>query len=317
MAAGRFEEAGRMMRAPNRRTIITCAVTGNLTTPDQTPHLPITPGEIAESALGAADAGAAIVHLHVRDPASGKPSMELPLYREVVERIREKNAEVIINLTTGPGGRFVPSPDDPKVAGPGTTLMVPEARVAHIAALRPDICTLDLNTMNSGREVVINTPDTVRRMAAVIRQAGVTPEIELFDSGDIALMHDLLKDGTLADPPLCSFVMGVSYGFQPGLETVLYARNLLPAGAPFTAIGVGRASFPMVALSYLAGGHVRVGLEDGIYLSRGLLAPSNAALVAKARGIVENLGGEIASAAEARDILGLTSLASSDRSQPQ
>jgi uncharacterized protein (DUF849 family) len=317
MAAGRFEEAGRMMRAPNRRTIITCAVTGNLTTPDQTPHLPITPGEIAESALGAADAGAAIVHLHVRDPASGKPSMELPLYREVVERIREKNAEVIINLTTGPGGRFVPSPDDPKVAGPGTTLMAPEARVAHIAALRPDICTLDLNTMNSGREVVINTPDTVRRMAAVIRQAGVKPEIELFDSGDIALMHDLLKDGTLAGPPLCSFVMGVRYGFQPGLETVLYARNLLPADAPFTAIGIGRASFPMVALSYLAGGHVRVGLEDGIYLSRGLLAPSNAALVAKARGIIETLGGEIASAAEARDILGLTSLASSDRSQPQ
>jgi uncharacterized protein (DUF849 family) len=317
MAAGRFEEAGRIMRTPNRRTIITCAVTGNLTTPDQTPHLPITPGEIAESALGAADAGAAIVHLHVRDPASGKPSMELPLYREVVERIREKNAQLIINLTTGPGGRFVPSPDDPKVAGPGTTLMAPEARVAHIAALRPDICTLDLNTMNSGREVVINTPDTVRRMAAVIRQAGVKPEIELFDSGDIALMHDLLKDGTLAGPPLCSFVMGVSYGFQPGLETVLYARNLLPADAPFTAIGIGRASFPMVALSYLAGGHVRVGLEDGIYLSRGLLAPSNAALVAKARGIIENLGGEIASAAEARDILGLTSLASSDRSQPQ
>lgn len=305
------------MRTPNRRTIITCAVTGNLTTPDQTPHLPITPGEIAESALGAAEAGAAIVHLHVRDPVSGKPSMELPLYREVVERIREKNAEVIINLTTGPGGRFVPSPDDPKIAGPGTTLMAPEARVAHIAALRPDICTLDLNTMNSGREVVINTPDTVRRMAAVIRQAGVAPEIELFDSGDIALMHDLLKDGTLAAPPLCSFVMGVSYGFQPGLETVLYARNLLPTDARFTAIGIGRASFPMVALSYLAGGHVRVGLEDGIYLSRGLLAPSNAALVAKARGIVENLGGEIASAAEARDVLGLTSPASSDRSQPQ
>jgi uncharacterized protein (DUF849 family) len=151
------------MRAQNRKTIITCAVTGNLTTPDQTPHLPVTPGEIAESALGAADAGAAVVHLHVRDPASGKPSMELPLYREVVERIREKNAQLVINLTTGPGGRFVASTDDPKVAGPGTTLMPPEARVAHIAALRPDICTLDLNTMNSGREVVINTPDTVRR----------------------------------------------------------------------------------------------------------------------------------------------------------
>ena len=231
------------MRQPTRRTIITCAVTGNLTTPDQTPHLPITPGEIAESALGAAEAGAAVVHLHVRDPETGKPSMELPLYREVVERIREKNADLVINLTTGPGGRFVPSAEDPKIAGPGTTLMPPEARAAHIAALRPDICTLDLNTMNSGREVVINTPDTVRRMTAVIRQAGVTPEVELFDSGDIALMGDLLKDGTLAGPVLCSFVMGVRYGFQPSLETVLYARNLLPPDATFTAIGIGRASF--------------------------------------------------------------------------
>jgi uncharacterized protein (DUF849 family) len=143
----------------------------------------------------------------------------------------------------------------------------------------------------------------------------VKPEIELFDSGDIALMHDLLKDGTLSGTPLCSFVTGVRYGFQPGMETVLYARNLLPAGAPFTAIGIGRASFPTVALSYLAGGHVRVGLEDGIYLSRGLLAPSNAALVTKARRIVEDLGGEIASPVEACDILGLPSPASSDRSQ--
>jgi uncharacterized protein (DUF849 family) len=313
MAAGRFEKGRRIMRQPNRRTIITCAVTGNLTTPDQTPHLPITPSEIAEAALGAADAGAAVVHLHVRDPATGKPSMELPLYREVVERIREKNADLIINLTTGPGGRFVPSAEDPKIAGPGTTLMPPEARVAHIAALRPDICTLDLNTMNSGREVVINTPDTVRRMAAVIRQAGVTPEIELFDSGDIALMADLLKDGTLAGPVLCSFVMGVRYGFQPGMETVLYARNLLPPDATFTAIGIGRASFPSVALSCLAGGHVRVGLEDTVYLSRGLLAPSNAALVAKARSIVEDLGGEIATPVQAREILGLTK----NRNQPQ
>jgi uncharacterized protein (DUF849 family) len=230
-----------------------------------------------------------------------------------VERIREKNADLIINLTTGPGGRFVPSAEDPKIAGPGTTLMPPEARVAHIAELRPDICTLDLNTMNSGREVVINTPDTVRRMAAVIRQAGVTPEIELFDSGDIALMGDLLKDGTLASPVLCSFVMGVRYGFQPGMETVLYARNLLPPDATFTAIGIGRASFPSVALSYLAGGHVRVGLEDTVYLSRGLLAPSNAALVAKARSIVEDLGGEIASPVQAREILGLTK----KRNQPQ
>lgn len=293
------------MRSPRDKVFITCAVTGNLTTPDQTPHLPITPEEIADAALGAAEAGAAIVHLHVREPKTGKPSMALEYYREVVERIRTKNTQVVINLTTGPGGRFVPSEDDPKVAGPGTTLLNPEKRVEHIAALRPDICTLDLNTMNSGKEVVINTPANVRRMASVIATAGVKPEIELFDSGDIALMHDLLKDGTLTGPVLCSFVMGVRYGFQPSPETVLYARNLLPADAQFTAIGIGRTAFQSVALSYLAGGHARVGLEDSVYLDRGVLAPSNAALVAKARRIVEDLGGQIASPREAREIIGL------------
>ena len=293
------------MRQPRPKTVVTCAVTGNLTRPEQTPHLPITPEEIAESALAAAEAGAAVAHLHVREPGTGRPSMALELYREVVERIRTRNKELILNITTGPGGRFVPSEDDPKLAGPGTTLLPPDRRVEHIAALRPEICTLDLNTMNSGGEVVINTPGSVRRMAGVIAAAGVRPEIELFDSGDIALMHDLLADGTLTSPPLCSFVMGVRYGFQPGPETVLYARGLLPAEAQFTAVAIGRASFPTVALSYLAGGHVRVGLEDGVYLAHGLLAPSNAALVEKARRIVEDLGGQIATPTEARAILGL------------
>jgi len=296
---------GSMMREPRDKIFITCAVTGNLTTPEQTPHLPITPEQIAEACLDAAGAGAAIVHIHVREPGSGKPSMELGYYRDVVERIRAQNTQLILNITTGPGGRFVPSPDEPRIAAAGTTLMVPEKRVEHIAVLRPEICTIDLNTMNSGKEVVINTPGNVRRMAEVMRDAGVKPEIELFDSGDIALMGDLLKDGTLEGPALCSFVMGVRYGFQPSPETVLYARNLLPAGAEFTAIGIGKAAFTAVAQSYLAGGHVRVGLEDTVYLSRGQLASSNAALVEKARRIVEDLGGQIATPREAREIIGL------------
>jgi uncharacterized protein (DUF849 family) len=293
------------MREPRDKIFITCAVTGNLTTPDQTPHLPITPEQIADACLGAAEAGAAIVHIHVREPGSGKPSMGLGHYRDVVERIRAKNTQLILNITTGPGGRFVPSPDEPRIAAAGTTLMVPEKRVEHIAVLRPEICTIDLNTMNSGKEVVINTPGNVRRMAKVMRDAGVKPEIELFDSGDIALMHDLLKDGTLKGPALCSFVMGVRYGFQASPETVLYARNLLPPDAEFTAIGIGKAAFTAVAQSYLAGGHVRVGLEDTVYLSRGQLASSNAALVEKARRIVEDLGGQIATPREAREIIGL------------
>ena len=301
------------MRTPRDKVIITCAVTGNLTTAEQTPHLPITPVQIADACLGAADAGAAIVHIHVRDPKTGRPSMSLDYYSEVVGRIRVHNSELILNITTGPGGRFVPSPDEPKIAAEGTTLMAPEKRVEHIAALRPDICTLDLNTMNSGKEVVINTPNSVRRMAKVISDAGVKPEIELFDSGDIALMNDLLKDGTLSGPVLCSFVMGVRYGFQPGPETVLYARDLLPRDAEFTAIGIGKAAFTSAAQSYLAGGHVRVGLEDSVYLSRGRLASSNAEMVTRARRIVEDLGGQIANLLEARQIVGLATPASSTR----
>ena len=285
---------------------ITCAVTGNLTTREQHPELPVTPEEIANAALAAAEEGAAVVHLHVRDPATGKPSMELEYYKDVVARIRDRNKDLIINLTTGPGGRFVVGEDDPKVAGPGTTLTTPEIRTAHISALRPDIATLDLNTMNSGREVVINTPRNVRRMAAFLREAGAVPEIELFDSGDIALMRDMLADGSLAAPALTSFVMGVKYGFQPSPETVVYARNLLPADAQFTAIGIGRSAFPMVAQSIIAGGHARVGLEDATMIARGVLAPSNAAMVEKARRMVEDLGPRVVGPARAREIIGLS-----------
>ncbi len=297
------------MRSPREKIILTCAVTGNLTTPNQTPYLPVTPEEIADACLGAAEAGAAIAHIHVREPGTGIPSMKLEYYEDAVARIRRKNCQLILNLTTGPGGRFVPSEDDPKIAGPGTTLVRPEVRVEHVAKLKPEICTLDLNTMNSGKQVVINTPPNIRRMAKVIRQAGVKPEIELFDSGDIALMHDLIKDGTLDGPVLTSFVLGVKYGFQPTLETVLYARSLLPQNAEFTAIGIGRSAFPMAALSYLAGGHIRVGLEDSVYIKKGTLAPSNAALVEKARHIVEELGAQIATPAEARALLGLANAA--------
>lgn len=293
------------MHSPREIVVITCAVTGNQTTRAQTPHLPVTPAEIADACLGAAAAGAAAAHIHVRDPATGGPSMELAHYQEVMDRIRAKNTELILNITTGPGGRFAPSDDDPKVAGPGTTLMVPEKRAAHIAVLKPDICTLDLNTMTFGREVVINTPKSIRRMAAVIREAGVKPEIELFDSGDIALCHDLIRDGTIDPAPLCSIVTGPKYGFQPSPETLLYARNLLPAGATWTGFGTGRAAFPTAAQSYLMGGHVRVGLEDAVYLQKDVLAPSNAAMVEKARRIVESLGGTIATAKQARELFGL------------
>ncbi|NUO88966.1 MAG: 3-keto-5-aminohexanoate cleavage protein [Cupriavidus sp.] len=288
-----------------RKTIITCAVTGNIVTPEQHPGLPVTPAQIADAALEAAEAGAAAAHIHVRDPETGRPSMSLDYYADVMDRIRKRNRALIINLTTGPGGRFVPSEHEPRVAAPGTTLLHPAKRVEHIAALRPDVCSLDLNTMNSGADVVINTPANVRKMAGIIRDAGVMPELEIFDSGDLNMALDFIRDGVLDGPGLWTFVLGVKYGFAPTPETIFYARNMLPAGAHWSAFGIGRAEFPIVAQAWLAGGHVRVGLEDNIYLEKGVLAPDNAALVAKARDIVRSLGGELASPAQARRMLGL------------
>jgi len=287
------------------KTFITCAVTGNLTRPEQTPHLPITQQHIADECLGAARAGAAVVHIHVRDPQTGRPSMDVGLYRDVMQRIRAADRELVINLTTGPGGRFVPSEADPKVYAAGTTLLPPLERVKHVVELRPDICSLDLNTMNSGPDVVINTPANVRKMAKAMREAGVLPELEVFDSGDIHLARDLLADGTLEGPGLFTIVMGVKYGFSSAPETLFYAKQILPAGARWSAFGIGRAEYPMLAQTWLLGGHVRVGLEDNIYLSKGVLAKSNAELVGKAVRVIQDLGGEVATPAEARAILGL------------
>lgn len=295
-----------MATQPPQKVIITCAITGNLTRPEQSRYLPITPQQIADSALEAAEAGAAIAHIHVRDPDSGRPSMSIELYRDVMDRIRSRNRDLIINLTTGPGGRFVPSEDDPRIAGPGTTLMAPERRVEHVEILRPDICTLDFNTMNSGGEVVINTPRNVRKMAERIRAARVLPELELFDSGDCHLARDLIAEGVLQGPPLCTLVLGVKYGFNASPETMLYARDLLPPGSIWTGFGIGRSEFPMVAQAWLLGGHVRVGMEDNLYLSKGVLAKSNAELVTHAADILRSLGATIASSVDARALLGLS-----------
>lgn len=290
------------MAAP---TIISCAVTGNITTLQQTPYLPITPEQIANSCLEAARAGAAIVHIHVRHP-DGRPSMELAHYREVVERLRAADEDVVINLTTGPGQRFIPSEADPGVAAPGTTLMRPERRVPHVQALRPELCSLDLNTMFSGSSVVINTPANLALMAELIADAGVKPELEVFDTGDIQLGNHFIEQGRLEASSLFQIVLGVRYGAIATPETLMYLKSLLPSSAHWSAFGVGRWEFPMLAQAWLLGGHVRVGLEDNIYIEKGVLAKSNAALVAKAARIVRELGGTIATPDEARDILGLT-----------
>jgi len=287
------------------KTILTCAVTGNLTKPEMTPYLPITPKQIADACLGAADAGAAVAHIHVRYPETGKPSMELDHYAEVMHLIKAQNKELIINLTTGPGGRYVPTEGDPKVFATGTTLCDPLKRVEHVAALKPEICSLDLNTMNSGADVVMNTPSNVRKMAKVIREAGVMPELEIFDSGDLNLAKDLIADSTVDGPGLYTFVMGVKYGLNTDPATLLYMRDQLPSGALWAAFGISRAEFPIVAQAWLLGGHIRVGMEDNIYLEKGVLCESNAQLVSKAKRIINDLGGQLASSNEARQMLGL------------
>lgn len=288
-----------------RPTILTCAVTGNLVKPSQTPYLPVTPEQIADSAIAAAKAGAAIAHIHVRHPETGEPSMELAYYREVMERIEASGTDVIVNLTTGPGGRYVPSDEDPAVAGPGTSIKRPEIRVEHIEALKPEIATLDLNTMWSGSAVVINTPRNVRIMAERIRAAGSKPELEVFDTGDIHLARDLLEEGVLDAPALFQIVTGVKYGAASTPQTIAYMQSLLPQDAQWAAFGIGRMEFPMLAQAWLLGGHVRVGMEDNIYLEKGRLAESNAELVEKGVRIVRELGGQIATPEEARAILGL------------
>lgn len=287
------------------RTIVTCALTGSFDTPKKNPAVPVSPRAIAESALEAAGAGAAIVHIHVRDPETGAPSMELAHYREVVERIRDRNEAVILNLTTGAGGRFVPGEPDPSVAGPGTTFVPPEARTRHVTALRPEICTLDIATMNFGEHLFLNTPSHLRAMAQAIRAAGVKPEIEVFDLGHIELARHLIAEGHLARPPLFQLCLGIPWGAPATPETLIALRARLPEDAVWSAFGIGRAEFPMLAVAAGMGGHVRVGLEDNLYLSRGQLAPSNAALVEKAVSLLAHIDREPATPDEARAILGL------------
>lgn len=290
------------------KTILTCAVTGNITTRDQHPRLPITPEEIATAAVEAGRAGAAVAHIHVRDVATGRGTIDTALFGEVIDRIRQAGSDIVINLSTGEGGRFVPDPAQPRRAGAGTTLLPPAERVTHVAQLKPEICTLDLNTMFSGRAVVINTPDSVTEMARIIYDVGSLPELELFDTGDLQLAKHLLKTGILKPPLVMQLVLGVRYGAAADPATLFYLSQQLPAGTLWAAFGLGRHEFTILAQAYLLGGHVRVGLEDNIYISKGVLARDNAQLVEKGVSIVENLGGTMATPAEAREMLGLKPL---------
>lgn len=289
-----------------QEVIVTCAVTGGHENIGGHPDFPITPAQIADACLEARGAGAAIVHIHVRDPETGIPDGDPALYREVVERIRDAGSDVLINLTTGYGGRFYPSEDNPNVGSELSNVLKPEARMAHVVDLRPDICTLDVATMNFGERVFMNTPDHLRVMAGIARDAGVKPEIECFEPGHIVLARQLIAEGLIEAPPMFQLCLGIPYGSPATPEIMTVMRNLLPENANWAGFGISRAEFPMVAQAVTLGGHVRVGLEDNLYLSKGVFA-TNGRLVERAVGIVRDLGAEVAEPARAAEILELQS----------
>mgnify|MGYP001323544204 FL=1 len=291
----------------NKNVIITCAITGAGETTDKSEHVPVTPEQIANSALEAAKAGAAIVHCHVRDPKTGKGSRNPDYYEEVVDRIREKDSQVVINLTAGMGGDLVIGPDtNPMNFGEGTDLVGALERLQHVERIRPDICSLDCGSLNFGdtNEVYISTPEMLREMTQKVRNLGVRPELEIFDTGNLWFAETMIAEGLLDPPFWIQLCLSIPYGTPMDIG-ILYAMvNRLPENAEFTSFGLGAMQMPMVAQSVILGGHVRVGLEDNLYLEKGVLA-TNADLVKKAVNIIELMGASIQSPNEARKTLNL------------
>jgi uncharacterized protein (DUF849 family) len=294
----------------NWDVFITCAVTGAGDTAGKSPLVPVSPEQIAEAAIGAARAGAAIAHIHVRDPQTGKGGRDPELFREVVERIRAAEVDVVLNLTAGMGGDLVlggedaPLPHDPA----GTDMAGAEERLRHVAELRPEICTLDCGTMNfaaGGDYVMVNTPGMLRAMARRVQALGVRPELEVFDTGHLVMVKEMIAAGLIDPPPLIQLCTGIPYGAPDDPGTLLAMRNQLPADAVFSAFSIGRMQLPFVALAPLIGGNVRVGLEDNLMLERGVPA-TNAQLVERAVGILRAMNVRILTAAEVRTKLGLT-----------
>ena len=290
----------------NTEVIVTCAVTGAGDTVAKHPGVPVTPQQIADAVAEAANAGAAVAHIHVRDPQTGKGSRDCNLYREVVERVRSRNVDIILNLTAGMGGDFELGEDDPKIAGPNTDLVGPLERLLHVEELRPEICTLDCGTLNfgDGNLIYISTPTYLRAGARRIRELGVKPELEVFDTGHLWFASQMHKEGLLDDPPLFQFCLGIPWGAPADTTTMKAMKDSLPPGAVWAGFGIGRTQMPMVAQAVLLGGNVRVGLEDNLYLGKGVLA-SNGQLVEKAIKIIELLGARPVTPAEARRKLGL------------
>jgi 3-dehydrocarnitine:acetyl-CoA trimethylamine transferase len=293
----------------NPEVFITCAVTGAGDTTGASDNVPVAPADIAAAAIEAARAGAAVAHIHVRDPATGQGSRDPALYREVVERVRSADVDVVLNLTAGMGGDLVlGGPDAPLPPDAAGTDMIGAAdRLAHVEELRPEICTLDCGTMNfaaGGDYVMVNTPAMLRAMAQRIRDLGVRPELEVFDTGHLVMVDEMVRDGLIDDPVLVQLCMGIPYGAPNDPTTLLALVHRLPANTVFSAFSIGRMQLPYVALAALAGGNVRVGLEDNLYLSRGVKA-TNGQLVERARTILEAMNVRVLGPDEVRERLAL------------
>ena len=290
----------------NNEVMITCAVTGAGDTVGRHPGVPVTPEQVADAAIEAAKAGAAVAHVHVRDPETGKGSRDPALFREAVERIRDSGTDVVINLTAGMGGDWVPSDDDPSLPGPGTDMIGPAERLVHVEDLKPEICSLDCGTLNfgGGNEIYISTPAYLKAMAEQVKAWGVKPELEVFDLGHIRFARSMIDAGLIEDPPLFQICLGIPWGAGADTATMMAMRDALPDGALWAGFGISRMEMPMVAQAVVLGGNVRVGLEDNLYLDKGVLA-SNGQLVERAVEIVERLGARVLSPQEARDKLGL------------
>ena len=288
----------------NKKVILSCAVTGAGDTTGKSPHVPVTPKEIADSAIKAAKAGATIAHVHARDPKTGGLSHDVDLYQEIVERIRESETDVIINITSGGGGDWIPSEEDPTRGGEGTDIQTPEQRHAPIGKLLPEMCTLDCGSINFGDMLYVSPTDWLRRQAKLVQDAGVKPELECFDTGHVRFANQLIQEGLIDGDPLYQFCLGIPWGAAADAETLSYLKSRIPENGRWAAFGIGRMQMPIVAESVLQGGNIRVGLEDNLYLKKGQLA-TNEQLVDKAVGIVQSLGSDIMTPAEARKELNL------------
>ena len=291
----------------NTNVVVTCAVMGAGDTVDKHPAIPVTPEQIANSAIEAADAGAAIVHLHVRDHKTGKGSRDINLFKETVELVRNSGRNVLINLTAGMGGDLVVDDDNPQVPGEGTDLISAEERMAHVELLRPDIATLDCGTINfdNANYVYIQTPNMLRAMAARYAEIGVKPEMEVFDLGHLRFANQMISEGLIKGPAMYQVCLGIPWGAGADSATMTAMVGQLPQDVFWSGFGISRTQMPMVAQAMLLGGNVRVGLEDNLYLERGVPA-SNATLVEKAVRIIRDLGGQVCDADQARERLGLT-----------